>query len=131
MTSQVFTTLSVYHGIGRHVENLDPAQIMYSLKWSWIAQILQLCANTAGKVAVMMYLTLTIFHGPIHARANLIYLWTLGLLQIASTIVLIAFILTQCSPLQKLWDEGIPGSCSGRTRNEDFAFFQGSKPRTM
>ena len=93
-----------------------------------MAQIFQLFANTTGKVAVMMYLTM--FHGPTHAKANLAYLWTLGLLQIASVIVLIAFILAQCSPLEKLWEQAIPGACNGRIRNQNFAFFQGSKRLT-
>lgn len=125
ITSQVFTTLSVYCGMGQHLKSLDPMQIMYSLKWSWMAQILQLFANTTGKVAVITYLTK--FLGPSHAKAKLAYLWTLGSLQIASIVVLIAFILTQCSPLQKLWNEAIPCTCNGRFRNQNFAFFQGSK----
>lgn len=123
--SQVFTTLSVYHGMGQYLKSLDPVQIMYSLRWSWMAQIFQLFANTTGKIAVIMYLIN--IHGPSEAKAKLAYLWTLGSLQIASIIILIVFILTQCSPIQKLWNEAIPGTCNGRIRNQNFAFFQGSK----
>lgn len=99
-TSQVFTTLSVYHGMGQHLKSLDPVQIMYSLKWGWRAQIFQLFVNTTGKIAVIIYLTG--IHGSSDAKAKLAYLWTLGSLQIASIIILIAFILAQCSPTQKL-----------------------------
>ena len=125
IASQIFTTLSVYYGMGQHLESLAPVQIMYSLKWSWMAQIFQLFANTTGKIAVITYLTK--FSGSSYAKAKLAFLWTLGLLQIASVIVLIAFILAQCSPLQKLWNEAIPGTCNSRIRNQNFAFFQGSK----
>ena len=124
-TSQVFTTLSVYHGMGQHLNSLSAAQTMYSLRWSWMAQILQLLANTTGKIAVITYLNN--FQGLSRAKAKHAYLWTLGLLQIASTLVLIVFILIQCSPVQKLWNEAIPGACNGRVRNQNFAFFQGSR----
>ena len=122
--SQVFTTLSVRNGMGQHSRSLDPVQIMYSIKWSWITQVLQLIANAAGKIAVITYLTT--IHGPTHPKAKLGILWTLGLVQVASITVLVALILTQCSPLQKLWNEGLQGHCNGRIRNERFAFFQGS-----
>ncbi|KAF6230883.1 hypothetical protein HO173_010999 [Letharia columbiana] len=87
--------------------------------------IFQLFANTTGKIAVVTYLTT--IQGPSHAKTKLAYLWTLGSLQIASINLLIAFILAQCSPLQELWNEAIPGTCNGRIRNQNFAFFQGSK----
>ncbi len=125
IASQVFTTLSVYYGMGQHLESLAPVQIMYSLKWSWMAQIFQLLANTTGKIAVGIYLMT--FSGTSNAKAKRAFLWTLCGLQAASIIVLIAFILAQCSPLPKLWNEAIPGTCNGRTRNRNFAFFQGSK----
>ncbi len=124
ITSQVFTTLSVYYGMGQHLQSLAPVQIMYSLKWSWMAQIFQLLANTTGKIAVISYLNH--ISGPSYAKARA-FLWTLCWLQVASIIVLIAFILAQCSPLQKLWNEAIPGTCNGRIRNRNFAFGQGSK----
>ena len=122
--SQVFTTLSVYHGMGQYIKSLNPVKIMYSLKWSWMAQIFQLFANTTGKIAVITYLN--VIQGPSHTKTKRTFLWTLGSLQIASIIVIITLILTQCSPLQKLWNERLPGTCNGRIRNQRFAFFQGS-----
>ncbi len=98
--SQVFTTLSVHYGMGQHLKSLESMQIVYSLKWGWMAQISQLFANVTGKLAVITYLN--VFPGPSQAQARRACLWTLGSLQIATFIVLLAFILTQCSPLQKL-----------------------------
>ncbi len=122
LTSQVFVMLSVYHGMGQHIRSLNTIQIMYSLKWGWIAQILQLLANTISKLAFI-----TLLAKFKRSKARITCLWTLGLLQVTSVVVLIAFILTQCSPVHKLWNEGTPGTCNGRIRNEHFAFFQGSK----
>lgn len=122
--SQICTALAVHHGMGQHASTLDPSQMVLSIKWSWMAQILQLFANTTGKIAVISYLAT--IHGPKHLRSKLAFLWSLSLLQVVSIIILIAFILAQCSPLQKLWNDTIPGTCNGRIRNQNFGFFQGS-----
>ncbi|KAL2057154.1 hypothetical protein ABVK25_002893 [Lepraria finkii] len=124
IVSQICTALSVHYGMGQHASTLDPPQTVLSIKWSWMAQILQLFANTTGKLAVITYLAT--IHGPSHPRSKLAFLWSLSSLQVASVIIIIAFILAQCSPLQKLWNEAIPGTCNGRIRNQNFAFFQGS-----
>lgn len=123
--SQICTALAVHHGMGQHASTLDPSQMVLSIKWSWMAQILQLFANTTGKIAVISYLAT--IHGPKHLRSKLAFLWSLSLLQVVSIIILIAFILAQCSPLQKLWNDTIPGTCNGRIRNQNFGFFQGSE----
>ena len=123
--SQVFMTMSVANGMGEHQGSIDPAQIPAALKWSWLAQILQLISNSVCKVAVITYLAT--IHGPSRARTKLAFLWILGILQITSVIVLTALILAQCSPVRKLWDERIPGACSHRLWNQDFAFYQGSE----
>ena len=125
VASQICTTLSVHHGMGQHVGTLGAPQIVLAIEWIWLAQILQLIANTTGKIAVITYLAT--IHGPSHHRSKLVLLWSLGSLQIASIVILIAFILAQCSPLQKLWNDVIPGTCNGRVRNQNFAFFQGSE----
>ena len=125
VASQICTTLSVHHGMGQHVGTLGSPQIVLAIEWIWLAQILQLIANTIGKIAVITYLAT--IHGPSHHSCKLAFLWSLGSLQIASIVILIAFVLAQCSPLQKLWNEAIPGTCNGRVRNQNFAFFQGSE----
>ena len=125
IAAQICTTLSVHHGMGQHIGDLGPPQIVLTLKWVWFAQILQLFANTTGKIAVITYLAT--IHGPSHHRSKLAFLWSLGSLQVASIVILIALILAQCSPLQKLWNEAFPGTCNGRVRNQNFGFFQGSE----
>ncbi|KAL8831346.1 MAG: hypothetical protein Q9170_005339 [Blastenia crenularia] len=123
IASQISTDLAVHYGMGQHVGSLDPMQIMYTLKWSWIAQILQLIANTGGRLAVIAYLTT--IQGPTHPKAKRGFLGTLAMLQLSSIVVLVAIILAQCAPLEKLWNERLPGTCNGRIRNRNFAFFQG------
>ena len=112
--------------MGRHVQFFtDPAMLISALEWSWIAQSLQLLANTTSKIAVMTYLAT--IHGPSHARAKIAFLWTLCFLQVASITVILILFFAQCSPVQKLWNEEIPGTCNGRLRGQNFAYYQGSE----
>lgn len=125
ITQQIFTTLMVHSGMGQHVKSLTPAQIELSLKYSWIAQPMQLFANSLGKLAVVAYLTT--IHGPSNARLKLSFIWSVGASQFVSVVICITLIFLQCTPLPKLWDETIEGTCDGRLRNQNFAYFQGGK----
>lgn len=125
ITSQVFTTLSVSRGMGKHIGTLSSENIVMSLKYSWLAQSVQLFVICIGKLAVVAYLT-TIY-GPSYAKLKRALLWTIGSLQLAAGIVNITIIFTQCSPAAKLWNEDLKGSCNGRLRNQDFAYFTGSR----
>ena len=125
ITQQVFTTLMVHSGMGQHVTSLTPAQIELSLKYSWVAQPMQLFANSLGKLAVVAYLTT--IHGPTNATLKLSFIWSVGASQFISVVVCITLIFLQCTPLPKLWNEGLEGTCDGRLRNQNFAYFQGGK----
>ncbi|KAI4220779.1 MAG: hypothetical protein L6R36_007379, partial [Xanthoria steineri] len=109
--------------MGQHMASFETVQIVSTLKWSWIAQILNLIADTGGRLEAMAYLTTV--QGPTQPRAKAGFLGTLCIVQVASVIAIVAMILAQCSPIMKLWDEGHPGTCNGRTRNRDFGYFQG------
>ena len=111
--------------MGQHVVNLTPQQIVSCLKWSWVAQPLQLFANSFGKLPVISYLAM--IHGPSHARLKLSLLWTLGAVQFIGTMIIIVFIFTQCTPIAKLWDEKLPGNCNGEARNQTWAYGQASE----
>lgn len=70
---------------------------------------------------------LTTIQGPTHPKAKAGFLGTLCILQVASIVTLLAIILAQCSPIEKLWDEALPGTCNGIIRNRQFGFFQGGE----
>ncbi len=123
--SQVFTTMSVSLGMGKHIDDLSNQNITMSLKFIWFAQSTQLFVICMGKLAVVAYLTT--INGPSYAKTKRALLWTIGSLQLAAGIVNIIIIFSQCSPAAKLWNENLKGSCNGRLRNKDFAYFTGSK----
>ena len=110
--------------MGKHVDALSSQDIIMSLKYVWFAQCVQLLVICLGKLAVVAYLA--IFHGPSDAKIKRALLWTIGSVQLAAGVVNIIIIFTQCSPMAKLWNEALEGSCNGRLRNQDFAYFTGS-----
>lgn len=57
----------------------------------------------------------------------MIFLWTLAGSNLVINTITVGFILGQCSPVNKLWDDDVAGSCNGRLRNQHLAYFQGSK----
>ncbi|CAF9939679.1 hypothetical protein IMSHALPRED_001592 [Imshaugia aleurites] len=124
IVSQVFTQISVHYGMGTHIDALTPNAIVLALKYCWVAQPFQLLALAVGKIAAVTYLAT--FRGPRNANIKLTLLWIVGLVQLFSCIVILGFIYSQCSPMPKLWNEEIPGTCNGRTRNVYMAYLDGS-----
>ena len=90
-----------------------------------MAQMLQVVANTTGKIAVVIYIREILERA--YTKPQCIFLWTIGVLQVTTIIILEILILTQCSPVAKLWNEALLGSCNGRVRNKHFALFHGSE----
>ena len=78
-----------------------------------------------AKVAVIAYLAT--IHGPSYARLKRAFIWIASIIQIAAVLVLIIVIFLQCQPVARLWNESLPGSCTGRLRNENYAYFQACK----
>ncbi|KAF6217987.1 hypothetical protein HO133_006399 [Letharia lupina] len=124
IVSQVFTQISVHYGMGTHIDALTPNAVVLALKYCWVAQPFQLLALAFGKIAAVTYLAT--IHGPRNANIKLAFLWIVGLVQLLSGIVILGFIYSQCSPMTKLWNVEIPGTCNGRARNVYMAYLDGS-----
>ena len=131
IVSQTFTQISVHYGMGTHIAELTPRLIVLALKYCWVAQPFQLLAVAFGKLAAVTYLAT--IKGPRYAKVQLAFLWIVGVSQWIITIALLGVIYGQCSPVAKLWDIGLLGTCDGRKRNVDMAYFEGCerKPTFM
>lgn len=125
IVSQIFTQISVHYGMGTHIDALTPNAVVLALKYCWVAQPFQLLALAFGKIAAVTYLAT--IHGPRNANIKLAFLWIVGLVQLLSGIVILGFIYSQCSPMTKLWNVEIPGTCNGRARNVYMAYLDGSE----
>lgn len=119
----VFLTISINYGLGMHVSELLPEQITPAIKWSWINQALGIFAIALGKLAIVAFLQQ--IHGPEH-RARVFMLWGVAASNLLINSITIGMIFTQCSPREKLWEYGLPGTCDGRRRNQIVAYVQGS-----
>ncbi|KAJ5767788.1 hypothetical protein N7533_000371 [Penicillium manginii] len=119
----ILVTVSVIYGIGTHDNVLSENDIIQALKWGWINQLLGLFATSFGKMAIVAFLQQ--IHGPEH-RERVIVLWFLAISNLVVNAITVGMVLTQCTPLEKLWDFSVPGACDGLDRNEHIAYFQGS-----
>lgn len=86
-------------------------------------QALAIIAIALGKLAIVAFLQQ--IHGPEH-RGRVILLWGIAISNLIINALTVGMIFTQCTPREKLWDEGLPGTCDGRLRNQNTAYFQGS-----
>ena len=101
-------TVSVLSGLGNHLRLLDGPQLVKSLMWSWIAQIIAIQAIGFGKIAVIAFLL------RIQERAQTKQAWLLYFIGFSNVIINIdqmVLILLQCSPSRKLWNRELPGTC--------------------
>lgn len=78
-------------------------------------------ALAGGKLAIIA--ALLHLRGPHDPKPWL--LWAIGFTSVIFNGLTIVFLLLQCSPVQKLWNNDLPGACNGRALNQDFAFFSG------
>ncbi|KAL4930971.1 uncharacterized protein BDV17DRAFT_289393 [Aspergillus undulatus] len=123
VVAQIFLQLSVDHGMGKHIDTLDHESEVRTLKWSWVFQLLAIAGSMLGKLAILAFLVQ--IRGRHEKKPWLLIV--LGVLIAAVNIAVLGTILGQCSPMEKLWDDDIPGTCDpGRLNNQNYSFFQAS-----
>lgn len=122
--SQVMVALAIHNGLGRHIQSLSHDQNNLVQTYIWQAQPLQLLANTTGKISIAALLVT--LHGPKHAKARKIFVWSTIALQVIFMSASLGLIYSQCTPSQKLWRPDVPGTCNHRDRNRNFGYVQGS-----
>ncbi|KAJ5378165.1 uncharacterized protein N7496_005574 [Penicillium cataractarum] len=121
--SVILLTIGINYGIGAHQDQLTTEQIVAATKWSWINQAVGIFAIGTGKLALVAFLQQ--IHGPEH-RGRVTFLWGVAMSNLILNCMTIGMIMTQCSPREKLWDGDLAGTCDGRLRNQNMAYFQGS-----
>jgi hypothetical protein len=122
--SVLLLTIGINYGIGTHQDQLTAGQISEATKWSWMNQSVGIFAIGTGKLALVAFLQQ--IHGPEH-RGRVTFLWGVAISNLILNCITIGMIMTQCSPRQKLWDDNLAGTCDGRLRNQNMAYFQGSQ----
>ncbi|KAJ5995671.1 hypothetical protein N7481_002648 [Penicillium waksmanii] len=121
--AQIFLQLSVNAGMGDHAAELSEANLVEALKWGWVFQLLAIAASMLGKLAILAFLMQ--LRGRHFSKPWLLII--LGLLIFSINITVMGTILGQCSPMEKLWNDDLPGTCNpGRKVNQNYSFFQAS-----
>lgn len=120
--SQAFFVVAIIFGLGAHVEDLGHSDVVVALHTTWVSQISGIVAAVTGKLSIIAFLNQ--IRG--RHRGRPWFLYFIGASNIVVNIIVVVFILIQCTPLVKLWDERVPGDCKARPLNENYAYFQGS-----
>lgn len=115
-------SIGAAHGLGLPRSCLTPGDAKNALLFGWINQVIALVAIGSGKVAIVAFLFR--IQG-VQSRARTGFLCALAGSNLVVNCVAAALIVFQCSPVQKLWNEKLPGVCSRREVVQIFGYVQG------
>lgn len=117
----VLIQLEANLGLGRHIMYLDDpkAQSLEILKYNTFFQMLNVICTLLTKYSISLYL--------LRIRDDRRLRWTLGILMFFMTLATIAVIVVlsiSCIPLERLWNESVPGVCLPRENVYYVAYVQ-------
>ncbi|KAL4921522.1 hypothetical protein BDW62DRAFT_129966 [Aspergillus aurantiobrunneus] len=122
--SMVMLTTAAGNGLGVAETALDTTASSYALLFGWVNQFLALIAIGLGKLTIVAFLQQIQGY---HTVFRTVLLWSLAGSNLIVNCIAAALLIVQCDPVQKLWVDAIPGSCSGQKRIQVFGYVQGSK----
>ncbi|KAL4909214.1 hypothetical protein BDW74DRAFT_78724 [Aspergillus multicolor] len=121
--SMVMLTLAAQAGLGVHETVLNSTENHYALLFGWLNQFLALIAIGLGKLTIVAFLQQIQGY---HTRFRSTLLWSLAGSNFIVNCIAAVLLLVQCDPVQKLWDDSVPGQCDGRRRVQVFGYVQGT-----
>lgn len=121
--SQIAFWIAVTYGLGAHEEDLAPSDVVVALRTTWISQISGLVAIVTGKLSIIEFLDQ--IRGRHRGRPWFLYIVGISIVLVNLVVTVLPFF--QCIPVEKLWDESVPGDCSLREMAQTYAYFQGSR----
>ncbi|OJJ64539.1 hypothetical protein ASPSYDRAFT_39267 [Aspergillus sydowii CBS 593.65] len=121
--SMVVLTIAAEAGLGVRGIVLNDSDQINALLYGWLNQFLALVAIGLGKVTIVAFLQQIQGY---HTVFRTVLLWLLAGSNLIVNCIAAALLITQCDPVQKLWDDSIPGSCAGRKRIQVFGYVQGT-----
>ncbi|KAB8265391.1 hypothetical protein BDV32DRAFT_116483 [Aspergillus pseudonomiae] len=104
----VVETSLVEHGIGRHMDTVDPSNYPTLSKLTLIASILNLLCTMTLKISLSIFLLRMVQQANRTVQRLVIF----NLISLVPfTVAVIIVDLAQCVPLQGYWDKSIPAKC--------------------
>lgn len=104
----------VHNGVGRHQFYLELSpelllQLSQAIKWQYISQVVLILSTMFTKVSICFFLLRIFGTKPMWKRG----LYGIMAFAVVTNISSASIVLAQCSPVQKLWDPLMPGTCWG------------------
>ena len=126
MVAVGMASAAVHHGLGKHIYSLSPEDIHQAVKWSLIQSL------PLGLAAMCTKISIFIFLRRIFLTTQTKWTWTWSLhfingVNIVANLASATTELAQCTPVTKLWDPTIPGSCWTPKTQAAIGIFQGGK----
>lgn len=104
----ILITIGSSHGLGRHMNTLEPEQILEALKYNVIISSVLIWAFSLPKFAIVALLKRIINYG---VKTSILF-WGLALTSQACILATSVWWFKQCSPIERGWDQSVEGSCA-------------------
>ncbi|RYC65169.1 hypothetical protein CHU98_g1039 [Xylaria longipes] len=122
LIDSIFVQLSIHYGLGRHQDTLTEEDAIQAIKWDYLAQPPAIIGPAFGRISfAMLLLTLVTVQKP-----RRILLYALIVSQFVFNNLVYILILTQCKPIEYLWDRRVEGVCWDLVYQRNIGFFQGA-----
>ena len=112
-------------GVGRHDYYLTPEQRQQALKYSFIGISFCITSLVACKVSICASF-LRFLEGS-QAQYKRLFLHSVAILVFVMNVAFITTLFTQCSPVSRVWDPNIKGSCWDPNIERDVMYWQGGQ----
>ncbi|KAK3486572.1 uncharacterized protein B0T23DRAFT_325311 [Neurospora hispaniola] len=117
--SNIFVTISVSWGNGRHFADLDLEQKENTIKFMMAAYVPGIETLGFPKLAVIALLVRLLMPSRLHT----IVLWSMGTICCLSLTAMVMTLLLQCTPTQALWTLTMPHNCLAPDVLEGLAYW--------
>lgn len=105
-----FLIVSVEAGNGQHLRYLQPSQIPDIVKWSTIYATVLFISALFTKCSIAFFILRLIGKTAILKKTKLT-LYAIMIAMTIATIILVALWFAVCTPLEKVWNRKVPGTC--------------------
>lgn len=110
----------VFYGLGRHLHYLSPYQYAHYLKFDYLDWIQVFVTLAVSKISICQFLLRLSKFDRLRR-----FLQVLVAIIILTHVPLTLLMIFQCNPVQKYWDQTLPGSCFSKKTVERIIISQG------
>lgn len=114
------TIASTKHGIGHHIETINPEDLVVAVKFLFIGEFFAIIAVAISKTSFAVTLLRLAT-----AKWHRVLIWSVTVTVNLSMWLCAIIIFVQCSPSEKLWDTKVEGTCWDPHIQIDYAVFAG------